>query len=135
VRVRTIAAGVTLAALAGTAVPLALSGAASAKGSGTPTTVAITKCTPAIATIGKTVTIHGTDLSGVTKVTIGGSKNLVTAGSVVKNTAKAIKINPVPGGIATTPNATTKIVVTTPSGSATQQCNFKKAAKKKSHKG
>ncbi len=70
-RVRTIAAGVAVAALAGTAVPMALSGTASAKGSGTPTTVTITKCSPAIATIGKTVTIKGTDLTGATKVVIG----------------------------------------------------------------
>jgi len=130
VRVRIIAAGVALAALAGTAVPLALSGSASAKGSGTPTTLAITRCSPAAATIGKTVTIHGTDLTGATKVTIGG-RNVTT--SITANTAKAIKVNPVPGHIAVTPNATTTVKVTVSGVTATQQCSFKKAPKKKSH--
>jgi hypothetical protein len=133
VRVRTIAAGVTLAALAGTAVPLVLSGAASAKGSGTPTTMAITKCSPTVATFGKSVTIHGTDLGGVTKVMLG-SHN-VTA-DVTGNTPKAIKINPVPGGMAVTPNAVTVKVVAA-GGSATNNtsCHFQKPKKKKSHKG
>jgi hypothetical protein len=131
VRVRTIAAGVALAALVGTAVPVALSGSASAKGSGAPTVVAITKCSPGTATIGKSVTIHGTDLTGATKVTIAG-KDMVKAGSVVSNTAKTIKISPVPSGIAVTPNAAT-IKVTTPSGSAQGTCTFKKAPKKTKH--
>jgi hypothetical protein len=109
-------------------VPLALSGAAAAKGSGAASTVAITKCSPATATIGKTVTIHGTDLGGATKVMIG-DKN-VTA-SIITNTNKAIKINPVPGGIATTPNATTvKVTATAGSASNSTSCHFKKAPKK-----
>jgi hypothetical protein len=128
VRVRLIASGVAIAALAGTAVPLALSGSAAAKGSGTPAPVAITKCSPAVATIGKTVTIHGTSLTGATKVTIG-TKN-VTA-SIKNNTAKAITIFPVPSGIAVTPNAAT-VKVTALSGSATNNttCHFQKAKKK-----
>jgi len=134
VRVRSIAAGVALAALVGTAVPVALAGSASAKGSGAPTTVAITKCSPKTAFVGKSVTIHGTDLTGATKVTIGDSANLVTKGSVVSNTAKAIKITPVPGGIAVTPNAAT-VKVTTPAGSASAPCNFQPKKKAKKHHG
>jgi hypothetical protein len=131
VRVRSIAAGVVLAGLVGTAVPMALAGSASAKGSGAPTTVAITKCSPGTATIGKSVTIHGTDLTGATKVSIKGVN--VTA-DITANTAKAIKISPLPGGIAgVTPNAST-VKVTTPAGSASGTCNFKKAKTKKHHK-
>jgi IPT/TIG domain len=125
VKVRTVAAGVAIAILAGTAVPIALSGSASAKGSGTPTTVAITKCSPATATVGKSVTIHGTDLSGVTKLSIGG-KNVLAA--MTKNTAKAITVTPVPSGMSNLSAATVK--VTTPAGSATGTCAFKKAKKK-----
>lgn len=131
-RVRSIAAGVALAALVATAVPFALSGSASATGSGTSTTVAITRCSPGTATIGKSVTIHGTDLTGATKVLISGHN--VTA-DITANTAKAIKISPVPGGVvAVTPNAAT-IKVTALGGSATNNtsCHFKKA-KKKGHK-
>jgi hypothetical protein len=134
VRVRTIAAGVTLAALAGSAVPLALSGAASAKGSGTPPTLAITKCSPAVATVGKTVTIHGTALTNATKVSIAG-KN-VTA-DITKNTATAIKISPLPGGIVSvSPNATTvKVTVSGVTATNNTSCHFKAAPKKKKHKG
>lgn len=126
-RVRTIAAGITLAALAGSAVPLAMSGSASAKGSGAPSTVAITKCTPVPAIIGKTVTIHGTDLGGVTKVKIG-SKNVTAA--VTTNTDSIITVSPVPGGFPVTPNAAT-IKVSTANGKATGTCTFQKAKKSK----
>jgi hypothetical protein len=129
VRIRTVAAGVAIAILVGTAAPIALSGSASAKGSGTPTTtpttLAITKCSPATATVGKTVTIHGTDLTGATKLSIGG-KNVFA--SITKNTAKAITVTPVPSGM-TNPSAAT-VKVTTPAGSTTATCAFKKAKKK-----
>jgi len=122
VRARTIAFGVAAAALAGTAVPVALSGSASAKGSSTPTTVAITKCSPNPAVIGKTVTIHGTDLTGATKLVIGQKSVVINA-----NTAKAIKAT-VPTGTGVKQPVNVKVV--TPSGSASQQCSFKKPAKK-----
>jgi IPT/TIG domain len=125
VRVRTLAAGVAIAVLAGAAAPIALSGSASAKGSGAPTTVTITKCSPATATVGKTVTIRGTDLTGATKLSIGG-KNVFA--SITKNTAKAITVTPVPSGMSNLSAATVK--VTTPAGSTTATCAFKKAKKK-----
>jgi len=127
VRFRTIAFCVAITALVGTVVPVALSASASAKGSGAPAAVAISKCSPAIATIGKSVTIHGTDLTGATLVKIG-THNVTT--SIAANTAKAIKITPVPIGIAVTPNAST-IKVTTANGTATGSCTFQKAPKKK----
>jgi hypothetical protein len=132
VRVRSIAAGVALAALVGTAVPIALAGSASAKGSGAPTTISITKCSPGTATIGKSVTIHGTDLTGATKVTI---KGVNVTSDITANTAKAIKISPLPGNIeAVSPNAAT-VKVVAPAGTASNNtsCHFKKA-KKKGHK-
>jgi hypothetical protein len=131
VRVRSIAAAVALAAVAGTAVPIALSASASAKGSGTPT-IAITRCSPGTAVIGKSVTIHGTLLSGATKVII--SAHNVTS-SIVSNTATAIKISPVPAGVvAVSPNAAT-IKVTAGGATAVNNtsCHFKKAPKKKTH--
>ncbi|MGH9017801.1 MAG: hypothetical protein ACRDY1_08645 [Acidimicrobiales bacterium] len=127
-RLRTIAAGVTLAAVAGAAVPLALSGTASAKGSGTPATMSVTKCSPTTATVGKTVTIHGTLLTGATKVTIGGTN--VTA-SITKNTARAVKINPVPKGVTSSSGVTVKVTANGTTASTT--CTFKKPAKKKAH--
>jgi hypothetical protein len=128
VRLRTFASGVAVAILAGVAVPVALSTSASAAKAPSSGTATITKCSPATATIGKNVTIHGTDLTGATKVMIG-SHN-VTA-DIISNTAKAIKV-PVPAGLATASAVTVKAV--TPAGTATQTCNFKKAPKKKHHK-
>jgi len=89
VKVRTVASGVAIAALAGVAVPVALSASASATTA--PTTVpTVTKCAPATATIGKTVTIHGKALEDATAVTIGKkNKAAITAG---KDKAKAIVV-------------------------------------------
>jgi hypothetical protein len=137
VRFRTVAAGVALAALAGTTVPLAMSGSASAKVSAqagvakaTTTTVAgvtLTGCSPATATIGKTLTIHGTDLTGATAVKIG-KKNATAA--MTGDKATTITINPIPNGIKpVTPNAAT-VSVTTPAGKASVKCTFQKAKKK-----
>jgi hypothetical protein len=126
-----MAAAAALVAISGAAVPLAMSGTATAKGGGTtPPVLAITKCSPGTATIGKAVTIHGTALTAATKVTIAG-KNVTT--DITANTAKAIKISPVPAGIPVTPNAATvKVWVGTTSASGS--CNFKHAPKKKKHK-
>jgi hypothetical protein len=92
--------------------------------------VTITKCSPATATIGKSVVIHGTDLTGVTKLKIG-HKNVVA--DITNNTATAITVSPLPGGIPVTPNAAT-IKVTAAGGSATGTCSFQKPKKKKHHK-
>jgi uncharacterized Zn-binding protein involved in type VI secretion len=124
VRVRTIASGVVIAAVAGVAMPVALHGSASAKAPSGPAT--ITKCSPAVATIGKNVTIHGTNLAGAMKLFIGGKSVSWNA-----NTAKAIKAT-VPTGIGTKNPDTVKAV--TPNGTATNTCSFQKPKKKKSHK-
>jgi flagellar hook assembly protein FlgD len=110
--------------LAGVAVPLALTGSASAA-KAPPGPPAITKCSPATATIGKNVTIHGTDLTGATKVTIDAKAVTINA-----NTARAIKVI-VPTGIKTKAPDTVKAF--TPNGTATGACSFQ-PPKKKSHK-
>jgi len=125
VRARTVAAGVAVAAVAGTVVPLALSPSASA--SKKPTTLAITKCTPNPAVIGHNVTIKGTDLAGATALKIG-SKNVFA--DIISDTSKAIKV-PVPKGLAVAnPVAVT---VTVNGVKATQNCTFAKPKKKKKH--
>ena len=123
-RARTVAAGVAVAAVAGTVVPLALSPSASA--SKKPTTPAITKCTPSPADIGHNVTIKGTGLAGATALTFG-HKNVF--GSIVSDTNKAIKV-PVPKGVSVTNPVT--VTVTVGANQATQSCTFAKAKKKKS---
>jgi hypothetical protein len=126
VRFRTFASGVAIAALAGVVVPIAMNGTASAA-KAPPGPATITKCSPATATIGKTVTIHGTDLLGATKLTIGGKAATINA-----NTAKAIKAT-VPAKIGVQNPDTVKAV--TPNGTATQTCSFQKPVKKhKKHK-
>jgi pyruvate kinase len=132
VRVRTVASGVAIAALAGTAVPFALAGSASAKVSATPTTtappaIAITKCSPATATIStlkktRYVINHGTALAGVTILHIGSKKATFTT-----NTNKLIKAA-VPTGIAA---STDPVKVTATAGTATNttSCTFKHAKK------
>ena len=132
-KVRTVASGVAIAALAGTAVPLALSGSASAKVPATPTTTAaptmtITKCSPATATIStakKThyVTIHGTELAGATGVKIDGKTAVFTT-----NTNKYIKAA-VPTGIKAATD-TVKVSVGSVSATNSTSCTFKKAVKK-----
>lgn len=131
-RVRTVASGVAIAALAGTAVPLALAGSASAKVSATPTTTTastptITKCSPATATMSTTkktryVIIHGTELAGVTKVNIDGKKSTFTT-----NTNKLIKAT-VPSGI-TVGTDTVKALVTAGTAINSTSCAFKHAKK------
>jgi len=119
VRFRIVASGVAIAALAGVAVPMALSTSASAvpTTAGAPT---ITKCSPATATMGKNVTIRGTNLANATKVTIGG-----TTVTPIKDTAKAIKAQ-VPTGI----KAAANVKVVTANGSFTAACTFQKPPKK-----
>jgi len=119
VRVRILASGVAMAALAGAAVPLALSNPVSAAPSPTAAPT-ITKCSPATATMGKNVTIRGTGLSSATKVTIGGK--VVTP---LKDTAKAIK-----AVVPTAINAASTVKVTTANGTVAAACTFKKPTKK-----
>lgn len=121
--IRTLASGVAVAALAGAAVPLALSGSASAARATITVTGAPTlkRCAPVPATVGKTVTIYGTNLAGATKLTIG-SKSV--AFPLPKDTAKVIKAI-VPAGV---PLAAS-VKVTTPKGSAITSCTFKRAKK------
>jgi hypothetical protein len=125
VKLRFVAAGAAVAALAGATVPLALSPSASA--TSTTPTVAIKRCAPVPAVIGHNVTIHGTDLAGATLVKIG---DHVVTSKVVSNTASAIKV-PVPGDISVTNPVPVK--VTTPNGTANATCTFKKAKKKSHH--
>jgi hypothetical protein len=119
VRVRIVASGIAIAALAGVAVPVALSNSASAVPSPTAPPM-ITKCMPATATMGKNVVIHGTGLANATKVTIGGK--VVTP---LTDTARAIKAQ-VPTGI----NAASNVKVVTANGSFTATCTFQRPPKK-----
>jgi hypothetical protein len=91
VRIRTVAGRVAIASLAIVAVPTALTSAASAKPkpvSPPTTSPAWDWCSPAAGKIVHTVTIHGTDLTGATSATIGG-----TAAKIKRDTAKVIKIS------------------------------------------
>jgi hypothetical protein len=126
VKVRTVASGVAIAALAGFAVPTALSASASATATPAPPAVTtVTKCSPATATIGKIVTIHGVALQGATSVTIGKKNAAIVDG---KDRAKTIQV--------TVPNLTKAgvypVKVVTPQGTATntKPCTFQKAKKK-----
>jgi hypothetical protein len=113
--------------MAGIAVPTALSGVASAKAPSTaPPT--ITKCTPAPATVKKTVTIKGTGLSSATSVSIG--KVTIEATSFTHDSGKIIKFV-VPKKVRTTKPVT--VTVTTANGTGSQTCSFQQPTKK-SHK-
>jgi hypothetical protein len=128
VRVRTVASGLAVLALAGVAVPTALSSSAVAKSTAAPT---VTACAPAPAIIGKNVTLHGTGLAGATSIAIGKKTTGVVAGPFKHDTAKAITLK-VPTGVSTKSGDT--VTVTTPNGTSTGvSCTFKKAPKK-SHK-
>jgi hypothetical protein len=121
VKVRIVASGIAIAALAGVVVPTALSASASAT-TPTPTTPTITKCAPATALVGHGVTIHGTGLTGATKVTIGGRAAKLPSTPI----KKSIRVK-VPTGVV---NGMQKVKVVTPSGTASHSCKFKKPAKK-----
>jgi hypothetical protein len=124
VRVRTVASGIAILAVAGVAVPTALSGSAVAKSTAAPT---ITACAPAPAVLGKNVTLKGTGLSGATSVAIG--RKTTVAGPFKSDTAKALKFKVPTTGVGTTSGD--KVTVTTPNGtSAAVSCTFKKAPKK-----
>lgn len=124
--VRTVASGVAVLALAGIAVPAAMTGSASAKPAAP--TLAITKCAPKTATIGKSVTIHGTALAKATSVTIGTGKKAVIVSTFTHNSAKTIKFVVPKVGTTSTGDSVTVTV-----GSATSnaiQCTFQAAPKK-----
>jgi len=124
VKIRTVASGVAVLALAGLAVPAALDGSAVAKGTAAPT---ITACAPAPAIIGKNVTITGTGLAGATAVTIG--KNATINGPFKHDTAKKLEVK-----VPTVRKGADMVTVTTGNGtSAGVSCTFQKA-KKKHHK-
>jgi hypothetical protein len=132
VKSRIVASGVVALAMASVAVPAALSGSASAK----PTSTAaptVTGCKPTTATIGKSVTIHGTGLAGATSVTIGTTKhNTVTITSFTKDTKKFIKLKTPTGKTGTGVTAASdNVIVTTANGPSTAvSCTFKAAPKK-----
>jgi len=89
VNARTVASGVAALALAAVAVPVALTGSASAKP--TAPTLAITKCSPKTGTVGKSVTIHGTALAKATSVTIGTGKKAPTVSTFTHDSVHALK--------------------------------------------
>ncbi len=127
-KVRTVASGFAALAMAGLAVPIALSGPASAKAPST-AAPAIASCAPIPATIGKTLTLKGTHLAGATSVTIKGKKT-VTIKNTKKNpfptdSAKKIKFV-VPTTVKASKAAT--VTVTTANGSGSQTCAFVKPA-------
>ncbi len=122
-RVRTVASGIAVLAVAGLAVPAALTGSAVAKSTAAPT---VTACAPAPAVLGKIVTIKGTGLSAATSVTIG--RKTTINGPFKSDTAKALKVKVPTTGVGTT--AGDKVTVTTANGtSAGVSCTFKKAPK------
>lgn len=128
-KVRTVASGFAALAMAGMAVPIALSGPASAKAPST-AAPAIASCAPKPATIGKTVTIKGTHLADATSVTIVVKKTKVTIKNTKKNpftkdSAKQIKLV-VPTTVKASKAAT--VSVTTANGSGSQMCAFVKPA-------
>jgi hypothetical protein len=106
------------------AAPVALSGSASAKAPAP--TLAITKCAPKTATIGKSVTIHGTALAKATSVTIGTGKKAKTVSTFTHDSATKIKFV-VPAVTAASDNVSVTV------GSATSNtitCTFQKAPSK-----
>ena len=123
---RIVASGVVALAIASVAVPAALSGSASAKPASTAAPT-VTACKPTTATIGKSVTIHGTGLAKATSVSIGTTKkNTVQITSFTKDSKKFIKFKAT-GVKAGSDNVT----VTTGNGTSTAiSCTFQKAPKK-----
>lgn len=128
---RIVASGVVALAIAGVAVPAALSGSASAKPTSTAPPV-VSGCKPTTATIGKSVTIHGTGLAGATQVTIGTTKKNTVTITTFKDTKKSIKFKTPTGKTGTGVTAGSEnVAVTTGNGtSASVSCTFQKAPKK-----
>lgn len=123
-----LASGVAALAIAAVAVPAALSGSASAK---TPSTASpvVTACKPTTATIGKSVTIHGTGLAKAKSVSIGTTKkDTIAVTSFTKDSKKSIKLK-IPTGVKA---GSEKVTVTTDNGTSTAfSCTFQKAKNKK----
>lgn len=115
VRLRTVASGAVMASLTMVGLPVALSGAASATTTKS-TAPTFTKCSPATVTLGKTVTIHGTNLGGAT-LTIDG-----TIVATTKTTAKVIKATVPLEGVAP---KTDPIEIATVGGTVEGHCTFK----------
>jgi hypothetical protein len=123
VKARLIASGVAALAVASVGVPMALSGTASAKSTAAPT---LTTCTPAPATVGKTITVHGTGLKGATSVVIGAKKSAVTVITYKHDSSKSIKFK-VPAKL----KGSEAVVVTTANGTSNSiSCTFQPAPKK-----
>ena len=132
-RSRIVASGVVALALASVAVPAALSGSASAKPSSSTAAPTVTGCSPkAGATIGKSVTIHGTGLTKATSVSIGTTKKntVVIDAPFTKNTKTLIKLK-TPTGAKGVKAGSDNVTVTTANGTSTAaSCTFKAAPKK-----
>jgi hypothetical protein len=113
VKSRIVASAVVALAIAGVAVPAALSGSASA--STAPPT--ITACSPVPATIGQKVTIKGKHLAKAKSVTVGGTK-------VAKFNDAALAISFTVAKGTSTKAAGVTVKVTTANGFASAKCTF-----------
>lgn len=118
-KARLIASGMAALAVASVGVPMALSGAASAKPTAAPK---LASCKPAPAILGKSITLTGTNLTKA-KVTVG--KTPIST----LTTDKATKIVfTVPTKGVSTKKAGTTVKVKTANGKASLKCTFAKPA-------